>query len=357
MLKVCHLAPFAPHRAGIYEAARDLARADVLAGHDVAFVDTGATPAGSGTREEARVGARDERGDWTLATASPEVADAADVLVFHTGVPDHWVVTNQAPIVWIVHGRPLACFRPEQNGAGSSYSLYAQVSRWPRSKAMVHFWPEFRVFWDVVFPDGKQVALDFPPIDPARFAPAGPTHEFAPEHKGRWNGLLCDSWREDVDLYEVMHGALEAARRLPGLKWHLYALEAGEGGRVRPCWEHLLTSLRKAGALGEVCGRMPDMDRVYRACDVLLTPHRIVTRCIGEAQSCGTAVVAAEGCAVTPWVARPDEPLAVARAVEKALLDGRRWETARTAHERYSLERCGRRLAEVYRQALAGGAA
>ncbi len=351
MANIVHLCPFAPHRAGIYEAARDCVVADLLAGHNVGFIDTGVVV--GGTRQEPQIGAKDERGAFEIVTGHPDSAKDADVLVMHTGVPDLWVVKNQAPMIWVVHGRPLAAFRPEQVGTLISYSMYADVATWPRTKAMLHFWPEFQPYWDVVFPKEKHVCFDYPPIDDERFAPAGPVHLIGPDYRGEWNGLICDSWREDVDIFEVTHGAIEAAKQNPGLKWHFYAMEANESGCLRPCWEILVNALRKLNALGEVCGRMENMDKVYRGMDFVLTPHKIVTRIIGEAVACGTPVVAAEGCRATTYWMDPSDPKSVARTVGSLILDLKNGEIDE-APKHPSLLDFGKRMSELYQRALNG---
>lgn len=349
-MRIAHFAPYAPSRAGIYESARDMVVADLLAGHSTHLVDVGITA--NGQREEPKVGVTDERGVVPITTASPSVADEADVLVMHTGVPDAWVVRSQAPIVWIVHGRPLASFRPEQNGGLSSYSVYCEVAKWPRTKAMVYFWPEFTPYWRVVFPKEKLIELPYPPIDGQRFAPVGQTHSIAPCNRGRFNGLICDSWREDVDIFEVVNGAIEAAKRIQGLTWHLCAMESP----LRPCWEYLMVALRQLGALGEVCGRMTDMEERYRAFDFLLTPHRIVTRCIGEALTCAMPVVAANGCTVTRYTADVSDPLSVAAVVEGVVArldkdrDGMQAEALEMAG-RFDLVAHGSRMSGIYRDA------
>lgn len=351
-MRLVHLAPFAPNRAGIYEAARDMARADSLAGHGAEFVDAGVSV--GGRREEPQIGACDDRGDFRLVTSPPRCLDWADLLVCHTGIPDAWVARTQAPMVWIIHGRPLAAFRPEQNGGPVSYSLYAAVAEWPRTKALVHFWPEFDPYWSAIIPAEKLHAIDWPVIDEVRFAADGDVHEFGP-HRGEINGLICDSWREDIDTFEVATGALIASRCTPGLRWHFYAMESP----LAPCWERLLAAFRAIGALGEVCGRMPAMERVYRAADFVLTPHRIITRVIGEALSTGTPVVASRGCRVTPYTADPQDPWNIAEVVTRLVTHLRHDRTAirtatRIAAERFAAMPYAAAMTGIYERALTG---
>lgn len=345
-MRIVHAAPFAPNRAGIYEAARDMVRADALAGHGVEFVDVGVTV--GTTRETPLIGAVDDRGGFRIVTAPPLCFDYADVIVCHTGVPDAWVVRTQAPMVWILHGRPLAAYRMEQATGLQSYSLYAAIARWPRARRLVSFWPEHQPYWDAIIPAEKLVTVDHPPCDGDRFQPSGETYEIPAIHRGEINGLIADSWREDIDIYEVVHGALEASRRVPGLRWHLYGVERQDGP-----WAYLLAALRRAGTLGEVCSRVADMESRYRAYDLLLTPHRIVTRTIAEALCSGVPVVAADGCTVTPYLMRPQEPASVAEAVE-ALVNTEPAFRRRLALEqagRFNLRTFGEAMTAIYTQA------
>jgi len=325
----------------------------------VTFVDVGPSLA-DGTQQPARVGAVDDRGGFRLVTAPPEWADTADVIVYHTGAADGWVARNQAPIVWIVHGRPLACFRPEQNNSPlHSYSLYATVAAWPRVKKLVYFWPEFTPYWRVILPEEKLIALDWPAIDLQRFSPDGPKHVFAQNHAGRFNALICDSWRQDVDCYEITNGAIEAAKLIPGLRVHFYSIETAPGTNVlQYCWDLLTSGLRRLGALGELSGRNTEIDQVYRAVDFVMTPNRIVTRIIGEALACGVPVLAPHGCKVTPWTADIQDPEDVGRVAARlvqALRDDRegvRRQCLETAKQ-FGLDRFGEAMERVYREALA----
>lgn len=355
-MEIVHFAPFAPNRAGIYEAARDMVRADAQRGHLVSFVDVGPTRQ-DGTQEPAIIGAVDNRGGYLLTTVTPDWADDADVLVYHTGVPDGWVVKNQAPIVMVIHGRPLASFRPEQYNTGrNSYSLYAMLGGWKRVKRMVHFWPEFDRYWQVIIPPEKLVSFPVPPIDLERFTPDGPKHVFGPQHQGQWHALICDPWREDIDTFEVANGAIEAARRIPGLKVHIYSMEPQPGTQnIPPVWEHLVRGLRKYGALGELFGRQVEFEQIYRAVDFVMTPNRIVTRIIGESLACGTPVLAANGCKVTPYTAdifNPDDVAAKAEHLVSDLKASRervRQECLEVA-QYFSLQRYGERMETVYQE-------
>ena len=351
-MKVVHVAPYGPNAAGIYEAARDMARADIQQGHEVFFVDAGATLVGSPHRQPTKIGAVDDRAGFKLVTDSPDVCNKADVIMLHTGCDNQWLVWNRAPIIMVVHGTPQAAFRVEQRGPLKSYSVYTEGSQWPRVAAMLYFWPEFRPYWDVVFPPHKAVVFDYPPIDQARFSDEGEEWSIPRFQQGRYNGLICDSWREDSDILEITHGAIEASRRIQGLSWHIYAASSPLGP-----YEHIVKKLRGMGALGTIGGRLQHMERVYRAFDFVLSGRRSVSRVIAEALSCGTPVIADRGCVAANYTADKEDPSEVAAAIETLVA---RLETDRealkqetvTLADRFDLDRYGRAMSKVYEQVI-----
>lgn len=331
-----------------------MVRADRLMGHNAQFVDVGVTLTKDYTHLPAKVGAEDRRGTWTLETTTPSVCDEADVIVLHTGCPNEWLVWNQAPIVMIVHGTPIAAFRVEQRlkGQGKSYSVYVEGSRWKRVKAMVYFWPEFKPYWDVVFPEGKSIVFDYPPVDRERFTPQGKVYEIPGYQRGRYNALIADSWRDDSDVLEILHGAIEAARRVQGLTWHLYAMEEPLGP-----YEHLIRTLRQLGALGAVGGRTEQIDEVYRSMDFVLSGRRSISRVIAESICCGTPVVAPHGCAVTPFRFDKDDPHSIAEAIQHCITrletdrDMLKWELDAVS-KNFDLGTYGERMTKIYEAAI-----
>lgn len=313
-MRIVHFAPFAPSACGLYEAARDMIVADRRAGHDAQLVDVGPTLI-DGTHTDGKPGQIDKRGGTEIRTAEQSVAFYADIIVAHSGIPDNWIVQCQAPIIWILHGRPGACFRPEQFGRGNSYSLMATLTTWPRVKKMVTFWPYHIPFWKPTIPSDKLICFPVPPIDENRFSAGGDTHDFG-ELGGKFNVMIADSWREDVDIYEITAGAIEFAKTNKDVKFHFYGVQT-----PLRCWEYLFAELRKTGALGEVWGQRPNIEEIYRSADVLLSPHRIITRTIGEALSCGMPVITAGGCECATYTANPSEPDSIKQALILAYYD------------------------------------
>ena len=329
-MRIVHVAPFAPGRCGLYESVRDLMRGEQLLGHDVVLVDSGVVGEGS------HYGARDGH----VLAEPPGAALGADVLVTHTSPPDEVVrLARDVPRVHVIHGRPESSFRLSQKGGPSPvYDIYA---RWARDRVVdkwVTMWPEHLPYWSVLLPEDRLVSTSAPPCDLDRWSPDGPKHEWSPA--GDQNVLVADTWRDDADPYHVVHGLILLAKRRPGLKVHVYAMQTPLGP-----WEHLLAALRKVGALGETKGMMRDIASRYRAADVVVTPHRIATRVVREAAACGATVVTGEPCdeqgGGVNWGSvgcDPQDPRDVARAVGIALAfprapDVTRYDCARIANE------------------------
>jgi len=123
---IAHICPFAPNRCGLYEHARDMIRADILGGNEAFLIDTGVFA--NGKFEEPVIDGIDNRAGFEIITQSAEKIENADVIISHMSIPDCWLIRNQTPIIYVVHARPLASFRIESYGKGTSYSLYSNVA-------------------------------------------------------------------------------------------------------------------------------------------------------------------------------------------------------------------------------------
>lgn len=315
-MKIAHFAPFVPSRCGLYEAARDCVVADRLAGHDARLVDVGILE--GSIRLPSVVGERDERGGDIVETVSQESVYDADVAVAHDGIPERFLARTQMPVMWVLHGRPEACLRVQQKTGQEIYTLFPRLASWPRVKALVTHWNEHVPYWRHVLPSAKLRSVGAPPVDSARFCMDGPVAEIEPEKRGLFNVVIADSWREDVDVFDVLHAVLEAADAIDGLRVHVYSVEAPRGDWV---WEPLFSALRARGICGQVVSRVADMAPVYRSMDALLTPHCFPTRVLAEALCCGLPVVAADGCAYTIYTGRISSPENMARALESCAVD------------------------------------
>jgi hypothetical protein len=353
-MKIAHVAPFAPNRCGLYEAARDMARADIYGGNTVYFIDSGITI--NGKREKSQIGVIDDRADFKLTTAKHELLNDADIIIMHTGISDSYLVKNQAPLIWVVHGRPLACFRPERMKKGQSYSLYNTVAKWKRTKGMLYFWREFQPHWDGVL-EGKDIILPYPVVDENRFNTNKEKYQF--KNPGKINILVCDSEREDIDLYELTVGLIEAAKQFPEIKIHFYGLNM-PNGKLDNCYNILLGRLKNLNCLGDISGRVRNMETLYNAADCLISPNKIITRTIGEALSCGCSVISQNNSLnlVSDYTCDMSEPKDVIEAISLFVNDFKNnsinRDSIKTRAKVFSLKVYSDYMNEVYNKVISG---
>jgi glycosyltransferase involved in cell wall biosynthesis len=289
-LKIAHVTTFSPNGSGLYEASRNMMKADFLNGHEVFCIDTGINA--DLTKQAPRVGHVDDRGNYKIVVEHQDKLNDADIIVMHTYCPEVWYAKNQIPFIWICHGRPAAAFRQDvAHPETLAYQAYGNISYWPRVKKCVHFWPEYKPYWDIIMQEGKQEILDYPAIDEKRFSIVGDKWTIKHEYIGEINGLICDPRRDDIDRFDLFVGAYHAAKSIKGLKWHFFGLDTP----FNSAEERMLWHIERIGALGTRIGRVSDMERVYRAFDFLYTPHRIITQIVGEAVACGLPVIASTG--------------------------------------------------------------
>jgi hypothetical protein len=284
MMKIGHVSYFGIGRSGLYEASRDMFRADMESGHEVYFFDAG-LPDKDG-RKEIQVGAVDDRDGFKLITSHPDLIEDCDILIMHTGIDDKYVVKSTASIIWMLHGKPLDCFRPEEQGGRNSYTLYKEVCSWKRCKKAVYFWPDYTPFWLPIIPKEKLHLINHPVIDENRFNGGGDA--YIPKDKGKYNVMICDSSRTDIDLFELGVSCIEVAKVITGIKFHFVG---SVDIPIKPCWKYVLDCLEQVGGLGDIVPRVTNMSYFYRGMDILFTPNRIENRCAAEALCCGLPVM------------------------------------------------------------------
>lgn len=280
-MKIAHFAPFAPHRAGLYETTRDMIKAERMLGHTVDLVDNGV----DGKRH---IGAEDNRHGCEIKTVDYKDVREHDIFVVNQGITQGFLSETMAPVVHIMHGRPLSSFRLNQRDKKKSpvYDIYSKAAHSTRVKMFISLWPEHIPYWRVIIPDSKLRTTKHPPCDLEAFTPDGPVHEFEKRKGKKFNILVCDLWRPDTDPFEIANGLCELARTRDDFLVNFYACSNPIGP-----WQHIFNRLAALGALGEVKGMMLKIDEVYRAADLMVTPHRIATRTIRECLACGTIVI------------------------------------------------------------------
>ena len=336
-MRIGHVSMFAPNRCGLYEASRDMARSDVLAGHEVVFVDVGVP------NEESK-STSDHRGDFKLDLSHSDLLDTCDVILAHTGVPDLWLARNQVPVVWVMHGRPLACFRPND---GNSFTLIHHLSKWTRVKKMIYFWEEFKPYWENIIPSNKLALVDSPVGDEVRFKPDGDCYKEM-RLEGFKNFLICDSIREDICIFDVINGCIHASKYMNDIKFHFCGVDEYHKDK----YQLLFGKLQELGSLGSLNARITDMEKAYRAVDCCITPQKIATRSVLEALMCGCGLISDIGNRYSDVQYDVTKHQELVTEISKYLNHHPRNEIART---KFTTDKYNERMKIIYKEVLSDG--
>lgn len=274
LLKIAHIAIVTPGRSGLYETTRELCAAERALGVDAQLYDPKPTQFNPGIGKE----------DRGAPIADRSFVADADIIVDHSGC-DGLTDASKQPHIYVAHGRPRSSFLTESNGGPPVYSYRYKIDQpGSRYKAVVTLWPEHVPYLQVMF---RRLPVHHVPacVDLKAWSPKGPDgYEFHGK-AGQYNVVITDAWRADMDPFEAVNAVALAARKLPGTKLHIYGRQGGERA-----WPALLKVLSEDGTLGEVCGWVSGLDNVYRAADLMVTPHTIATRSVREAMACGCPV-------------------------------------------------------------------
>jgi len=295
-MRLAHLAVVTPHLAGLYETTRDLVMAERALGIDACIMDPKRST--------------DDRGVPTGCDIG--FVESADVLVSHSGLGSFSGV--QKPIVHVLHGRPESSFLLERLGRINVYSFLANAARDPRYKRFVTFWEEFVPYWSVILPEDRLRVVP-PPVNLEEWSLGNgqAPYDFGGK-AGKVNVVCADVWREDLTPYRTINAFYQFGKATPGAKFHLYGKDGNARGRGV-----LLLALAKQGMLGEVKGWVKNLVEVYRAADLMITPHWIATRSVREALACGCPVVADVNNRFAVATADATNPIAFAEAMSRGL--------------------------------------
>lgn len=325
-MRIAHVVVVTPHQAGIYETARDLVAAERALGVDARIIDP---------VKEVRGTERD------VPLVGVEWANECQILVNHSGLGKGLLYVN-VPVVHILHGRPYSSFLLEQAGKIPVYSYWTKVRREERFKAFVTFWKDFLPYFKLIFREKRLEAVP-PPVDLERWTPDGPSGYNFHGHKGEINVVCADIWRRDKDPYHVINAFGVFVAKHPEARLHVYA--APERGGA---WKVLKGALGEN--LGEVCGFIKGLDNVYRAADLLITPHRMATRSVRESLACGCTVVMAPGNRYTEFRADPEDLEGYAAAMSTALRYGNRRHNRKVAESCFDSQQTARAFIRILRE-------
>ena len=295
-MKILHSAIVSPHACGLYETSRELVAAERDLGHDARIMDPNARHSDRGVP----------------VTGCDEFLSQCDVIVSHSGLSKQMLASGK-PVVQVRHGRPRSTFLIESAGEGAIYTYVRNARKDKQSVAWVTFWPEHKAYWELLLE--REVHVIAPPVDLKVWTPEGPTGYDFHGQKGAVNVVVSDMWRKDETPFDVINAFAVFAKTCVGAKLHIY----GTVKDVKPL-PALLAPLKERGWLGEMPGHVTGLANVYRAADMLITPHRIATRTVREALACGCQVVMGGG-KFTPYVGHPEDVTAFAEQMHVAACD------------------------------------
>jgi len=288
----------------------------------------------------------DDRG---VCVAPVAYAGKCDVIVSHSGLDGRFDAFD-APRIHVAHGRPNSSYRIERDGEHPIYTVYRKMADDPRWRFLVTLWPGYEHYWSLVFPRVKVVN---PFVDLAKWN-VGPRDYGFGGKRGGVNVVIADMWRKDADPFHSIHAFAKFAENVPEARLHVYGMDGN--GRAR---DTLLQALRDRGVLGEAVNMLPDLSPVYRAADMVVTPHRIATRVVREALASGTPVVAGTGNPYTPYSADPENLPGFAQAMAECLADKRARPNAvpaecrQTAEHEFSTARAAGAFRGLFEEVLA----
>lgn len=299
MIKIAHSVVITPGRCGLYETTRDLVKSIRGDGFDARMVDP--------TKDKNKLHPDGDE-DRGAPISDMDFAKSADVLLNHSGLGEELENTNQ-PVIHVAHGRPRVSFLSENKGSTPIFSYHYKKNRDTRFKCLITFWPEHKPYHEVMWPD-TPVHVITAPVDLDKWTPEGPSGYGFHGHSGSVNVVCADAWREDVDPFVAVHAFALFARRHKGAKLHMYGRNKNMKG-----WGALIKTLQDENTMGELLPWVSGLENVYRAADMVITPHHIAVRSMREAMACGCPVVSPSSGDLYKFVDSMEEALPIDRNV------------------------------------------
>lgn len=341
-MKVAHFGNFAPNRAGIHTATRDLILAERSVGIDSNYIDYGSEKDAKFSRVWLK--------DGDIETVSPEWAiDEADIIVRHSAVPERVTKTGK-PIVFYLHGRPEYSFLLDWEKQAGCTREEMHCAKLPQYKKFICFWKEHVDFWKHML--DVEVAVVPPPMDLSKYPVEGKKYQFKPENNGSPNILIFSMWREDITPFNTVIAALKFAEEFIGTKIHVIALPTP--GKNNPVIDPLFANLRKSGHLGKLASLVRNLDEIMRACDFGVSPIGIETRGILEANALGLPVVAGTKNPLGIYTADPRNIDDTVAAMKKCWnkISNYRGDIRQDVHKKlvknYNLKKTGNAVKKIY---------
>jgi len=339
---IIHIAPVTPHMSGLYETTREMVYYEQKLGYNSFIFDSRPSPEEiekikeiesskpnknsvscpacniSITTGERVVTNQPKVPDWsedrgTCSVPFEFVIDELNkggLLVSHSGVTEK-LRTLKIPYLHIAHGRPYSSFLIERSGQNPIYSTYEHIGRTKELIGAITLWPEYKSYLELLFP--KIYAFDAW-VDLEKWKVFDTDYDFN-GHKAEINVVCSDAWRLDKDPYHVLNNFRIFNKKYPNSKIHIY------GVKNEPGWNCMIGKMKQLGLTGEIMPIVKNLEEIYNAADMLVTPHKIATRTIREAMGCGLQVVGGINNRFTEYNADVEDLDAFAKEMERAYLD------------------------------------
>ena len=299
-MKVAHFCLWGPYASGMFMTVAELVAAENKLGMDAGLIDT----------DNLEGGYSDNSTGDIVISKNIKWADDADVYVLSSTVPNDYKLKG-VPIVMLLHGCPRDIFETElfkmnvDNTAPFS-TMLSYFKQTERYKAFVTLWKEhYQYYKDYV----KQCYYVPAGCNLNKWKPEGKKYKFTVN--GEPNIVFTDAWRFMKHPYHILHGVNLAYKELPDLRLHLYGLPKND---TETLWTTMIRTAGFENFIGELDHIIFDLDDVYRACDMVITPIEVAHRITREATACGTPVIAG-GYEHTPYNFHPYKPSEMAEQI------------------------------------------
>ncbi len=348
-MKVAHFGNFAPNRAGIHAATRDLILAERSVGLDSNYIDWGSEKDATFSRTWLK--------DGEIETVAPDWAEGADLIIHHSCVPKR-IEDLHKPTIMYLHGRPEYSFMLDwENKTGClREEMYRTTLAW--YKKFITFWPQHLDYWGRLLPEANMATVP-PPIDLQNYSIEGKKYQFKDEEKGSPNILICDMWREDITPFNTVIAALKFTEQYcPTAKIHVIAVPVP--GKNNPVIDPMFGELRKTGYLGKIATVISNLDEIMRACDFIISPIGIETRVILEASALGIPIVAGTKNPLALFTSDPRNIDDTVNAIKKCWGkikddEGIKKQVRTKLKKKYGLGETGKQVKQLYEGVLSDG--
>jgi len=287
-MKAAHFSSYAPHRSGLFEAAKDLVLAERAAGIDSLFVNmTVADP-----EKHLAECPGGTLGEASLNPSTWEEAKDAYIWVVHRGIPAELLEESKKHYtIMAIHGGPehMVMYDIENSGNKQSFNSHINMIN-NYSKAVALNEHDFQI-WKL-YADPGQVVLIEDSIDISRYSPEG----YAWEFHGLPAILYADISR-NIKLPFTLFWAMPGVhRKLSKARLEVYGLPFAEINTFRNTMVRGY-DINLLGTLESVQLITSDLRPMMRGAHIGVNPNLsgVRSRVTMEMMACGLPVIATNG--------------------------------------------------------------